>query len=274
MTAPTVTIEPTAGHVLPRLREAWTARELLYFLTLRDCKVRYAQTVLGWLWAIVQPLGMTLVFTLAFRKLGNVKTDGVVYPLFALAGLSLWTFFQRAVVTGADSLVTNAPLLTKTACPRLLLPFSAVASAIVDLLVAMALLFVITLLYGHALSWRLVILPAVVVLTVALATGIAVTLSAINVRRRDVRNALPFGMQLLLFLSPIAYSLSTLGQPAETILALNPLVGIVEAFRWAVLATPPPSLLAMGLSIAITLTLLAAGTAYFARVARDFADVA
>jgi lipopolysaccharide transport system permease protein len=272
--APTTVIESTAGAVGPRLREAWQNRELLYFLTLREVKVRYAQTILGWLWAIVQPLGMTLVFTFAFSKLGKVETDGVKYPVFAFVGLAFWTFFSRAVVAAADSLVTNAPLLTKTSCPRLLMPLSAITSAIFDLLIAMGVMFAVVLAYGESLTWRLAVAPAVLLLGVALATGLGVALAGVNVRHRDVRNALPFAMQLLLFVSPIAYSLGTLGRGGITLVSLNPLVGVVEAFRWSIIGTPAPQSGTLALSIGITVVLLAVSLTYFARVARDFADVA
>jgi ABC-type polysaccharide/polyol phosphate export permease len=267
-------IEPTRGAVLPRVREAWRARELLWFLTLRDLKVRYAQTVLGWLWALVQPLGMTLVFTFAFSKLGDVDTEGVPYPLFVLAGLAFWTFFQRAVSTGADSLVLNAALVTKTSAPRLLLPLSAIASAFVDLIIAVALFLVVAVLYGESFGPQLVLALPALALGALLATGLAVGLSAVNVRRRDIRNGLPFALQLLLFLSPIAYSLGEVGDAGLTLLALNPLVGIIEAFRWAVLDTPAPGAWTMASAVGITAGLLVVGAMYFSRVARDFADVA
>lgn len=270
-TALTVVIEPTAGAPLPRLTEAWHNRELLYFLTLRDVKVRYAQTVLGWLWAIAQPVGMTLVFTLAFSRLGKVQTDGVKYPVFAFVGLTFWTFFSRAVQGASESLVTNTPLITKTACPRLLLPLSAITSALFDLVIALAMMFIVLLIYGQSLNWRLVFFPAVILLGVTLAVGLGVILTSVNVRHRDVRNALPFAMQLLLFLSPIAYSLSSL---AGSFIWINPLVGIVEAFRWSVIGTPAPTMIALLWAIGISIVLLVGGLVYFARVARDFADVA
>ena len=195
MTSSTVTtIRPTSGSPWPRIEEAWRNRELLYFLTLRDIKVRYAQTILGWLWTVVQPLGMTLVFTLAFSKIGNVQTEGVPYPVYAMTGLAFWTFFQRAVSTSADSLITNAALLTKTSCPRLLMPASAIASALFDLLIALVVMLVVVFAWGEEVSWRLLVMPAIIVWGVALATGLGVLLAAINVHHRDVRNGLPFAL--------------------------------------------------------------------------------
>ena len=269
-----VVIEPTGGAVWPRLREAWDSRELLRFLTLRDIKARYVQTALGWFWTIFQPLGLMLVFTFAFSRLGNVKTDGVAYPVFALTGLAFWTYFQRAVTEGSQSLVLNAPLLTKTSCPRLLMPLSAVAAPLVDLVTAYVLVLVFLFAYGIEPTWRWLAFPAPVLVGVALAAALSILLSAMNVRYRDVRNALPFLIQFLLFLSPFAYSLSEVHGAAQIVISINPLVGIVEGIRWSLLATPPPSVAAVVFSCSITLALLAGGLKYFSRFARDFADVA
>jgi lipopolysaccharide transport system permease protein len=273
-TLPVVVIQPTGGAVWPRLREAWENRELLLFLTLRDIKARYVQTMLGWLWTVFQPLGLMLVFTFVFRRLGHVKADGVAYPVFALAGLALWTYFQRAVSEGSQSLVLNAPLLTKTSCPRLLMPLSAVAAPLVDLVAAFALVVVFIFSYGIAPTWRWLAFPVPIALGIVLAAGLAVFLSAINVRYRDVRNALPFLVQFLLFLSPFAYSLSSVHGTTKLLVSLNPLVGIVEAIRWSLLGTPAPSAVAVGFSVGVTAALLVLGLRYFSRFARDFADVA
>lgn len=267
-------VEPTGGAIVPRVKESWRDRELLYFLAARDVKVRYAQTLLGWFWAVLQPLGLMLVFLFAFRTLGNVQTDGVPYVLFAFAGLAFWTFFSRAVGAAADSLVLNAPLLTKTAAARLLMPLAAIAAALVDLAITMVLLVVFVAIYGHPLTWRLALLPAVVALGLLLVSGLGILLSAINVRYRDIRNALPFAIQLLLFISPIGYSLSTLSDKAIRVLSINPLVGIIEAWRWCWLGTPAPSAWALGWAIAVPFVLMAVGLRYFSRVSRDFADVA
>jgi lipopolysaccharide transport system permease protein len=244
------------------------------FLTLRDIKARYVQTALGWFWTVFQPLGLMLVFLFAFHRLGNVKTDGVVYPVFALAGLAFWSYFQRAVSEGSQSLVLNAPLLTKTSCPRLLMPLSAAAAPLVDLVTAYGLVLVFVFAYGIDPTWRWVVFPLPILLGVTLAAALGVFLSAVNVRYRDVRNALPFLVQFLLFLSPFAYSLSGLRGTAKLLISINPLVGIVEAIRWSLLATPPPSAVAIGFSCGITALILLVGLRYFSRFARDFADVA
>jgi ABC-type polysaccharide/polyol phosphate export permease len=269
-----VVIQPTGGAVWPRLREAWENRELLLFLTLRDIKARYVQTALGWFWTVFQPLGLMLVFTFAFHRLGDVESDGVAYPVFALTGLAFWTYFQRAVTEGSQSLVLNAPLLTKTSCPRLLMPLSAVAAPFVDLVTSYAVAIAFVLVYGIEPTWRWLVLPLPIALGIALTAGLGILLSALNVRYRDIRNALPFLIQFLLFISPFAYSLSSVHGTGELIVSINPLVGIVEGIRWSLLDTPAPSAVAIGFSCAITALLLACGLRYFSRFARDFADVA
>jgi lipopolysaccharide transport system permease protein len=265
---PVVVVEPRSGWAIPSFSELWQYRELLYFLTWRDIKVRYSQTLLGGTWAIVQPLMLMLVFTFAFRRLAKVETGSVAYPVFVLAGLVFWTFFSKAVTAGSDSLITNVQLLTKVYCPRLLIPIATVLSGLVDICLSLAFFLVFAGAYGYTPSWRLVVLPAALLLGLILAVGASVLLSAVNVRYRDVRQALPFVVMLLLFLSPIAY-------PIESeLLAVNPLVGIVELFRWSLIGGAGPSPLDLGLAITVSLVLLLVGSAYFSRVERVFADVA
>jgi lipopolysaccharide transport system permease protein len=253
---------------MPKFAELWHFRELLYFLTWRDIKVRYSQTVLGGAWAIFQPVMLMLVFTFAFRRLAKIETGTLPYPVFALAGLVFWTFFSKAVTQGSDSLVTNAQLLTKIYCPRLLIPISAVLSGLIDFCLSLAFFFVFAAAYGYLPSWRLLFLPAALLLGLVLAFGASLLLSAVNVRYRDIRQALPFVVLLLLFVSPIAY-------PIETeLLSVNPLVGIVELFRWSLVGGLAPTPLDLGLAMTVACGLLIAGAAYFSRVERTFADVA
>ena len=267
-------IEPTAGHVRPRVVEAWRNRDLFWFLTLRDIKARYVQTRLGWLWTVAQPLGIMLVFAFAFRRVGNVGSDGVTYAVFALVGVGLWTVLGRALQMAAESLVANAPLLTKTPCPRLLMPLAAVAATLLDLLIVLVLLLVFSMLFGYYPTWHLLLAPAALALGLLFVTGFGLLLSTFNVRYRDVRNSLPMLLPLFLLLSPIAYPLSTLGPQAEAALALNPLVGIIEAFRWTILPTTPPSAVALGLSVSISVGITLIALVVFSRFSRDFADVA
>jgi lipopolysaccharide transport system permease protein len=265
---PAVVIEPRTGWAVPSFAELWQYRELLYFLTWRDIKVRYSQTLLGGAWAIVQPLMLMLVFTFAFRRLAKVETGTLAYPVFALAGLVFWTFFSKAVTAGSDSLITNVQLLTKVYCPRLLIPIATVLSGLVDVCLSLAFFLVFAAAYGYPPSWRLVALPAALLLGLILAIGVSVLLSAVNIRYRDVRQALPFLIMLLLFLSPIAYPITS------DLLAVNPLVGIVELWRWSLVGGAGPSALDLGLAITVSLVLLMVGAAYFSRVERVFADVA
>jgi lipopolysaccharide transport system permease protein len=267
-------IRPAGGWTKPRLRDAWHHRELLYYFVARDLKVRYAQTLLGAFWTFFQPIGMMLVFTFAFRKLGRVQTEGVPYPIFVFAGLAFWTFFSRAVLAGADSLVANAALLTKTSLPRVLLPLAAIVSSIVDFLVTFVLLIGFAAWYGYYPNWRLLLVVPTMVVGVTLTLGMSLLLASVNVQWRDVRNILPMFVQLLLFASPVVYSLSLLGPRWAKFLAVNPLVGIVTGFRWSFLQTGPPTHFQIETAVGITLAALAAGIAYFGRVERLFADVA
>jgi len=270
----TVVMQATSGWVFPPLRENWQRRELLYFFARRDIKLKYAQTKLGWLWTFVQPVVMMLVFTLAFRKLGRVATESIPYPVFTFAGLTLWLFISRSIANGAESLIANSQVLTRTACPRLLMPLSSILSGLFDLAITFLILVGFAALYGIYPTWRFALAPLTILLAMTLVLGLSLILSAVNVRHRDVRNLLPLALQLLLFLSPIAYPLNTLGPKWTTVFAFNPLVGVIEAFRWSVVGTPPPTSLELGVSITAAVAFLTGGLAYFSRAERVFADVA
>lgn len=269
--APVTIIRPTRGFMPPRLGELWHYRELCAFLVWRDIKVRYAQTFLGAAWTFFQPLAMMLVFTFAFSRLGQIFTNDVPYPVFALSGLAVWTFVSRGVFQGSTSLVTNQPLVTKTSCPRILIPLAAVISMLLDFVISFALFVVLAAAYGLFPSWRYVFVLPLLAVTFAFTFGISLILSALNVRYRDVNQALPFLIQLWFFLSPVAYTLPITKQPWLSLVALNPLVGLIEAFRWAVLGTPRPQGLLL-VAIAISIAWLLAGLTHFARVERTFAD--
>lgn len=265
-------IRPTTGRIPIDGRELWNYRELFAFLVWRDIKVRYAQTALGAAWMVFQPLAMMLVYTFAFSHLAKVNIPGIPYPLFALSGLTLWIFVSRGVMLGSDSLVSNIPIVTKTSSPRILIPLAAVVSVFVDFLIALALFLVIAGTYGRYPSWRFAFVPPLLLVAFTLALGISLFLSATNVRYRDVGQALPFIVQLWFFLSPVAYLLQTPGHSWETVIqGLNPLVGLILAFRWALLGTPPPHGLLI-FSIVIALVVLAVGLLRFARLERTLAD--
>jgi lipopolysaccharide transport system permease protein len=269
---PVLVIEPTTGLLPPRLGELWSYREVFATLVWRDIKVRYAQTALGGAWMVFQPLALMLVYTFAFSHLAKVSVPGYPYPVFALSGLTLWIFVSRGVFLGSESLVTNIPLVTKTSCPRSLIPLAAVVSVFVDFLVALALFFVISALYGIYPTWRVVFVPGLLFAAFVLTLGLSLFLSATNVRYRDVGQALPFLITLWFFLSPVAYQLQTPAHSWETaIQALNPLVGLLTGLRWALLATPAPHGL-LAIDLLICAAVFVAGLLRFAQAERTIAD--
>lgn len=270
--APVTVIEPTLRRVPLRPSELWRYRELFLFLVWRDIKVRYAQTFLGGAWMVFQPLAMMLVYTFAFGYLARVNIPDVPYPLFALAGLTLWIFISRGLTLGADSLIHNIPIVTKTSSPRVIIPLAAVVAVLVDFAIALVLFLVIAAGYGRYPTWRFAFVPPLLLATFVLTLGLALFLSATNVRYRDVSQALPFLTQLWFFLSPIAYLLETPGHSWQTVVqAANPLVGLILAFRWALLGTPPPHGLLL-IALAETAVIVVVGTLHFAKLERTIAD--
>src|SRR5262245_40336398 len=227
---PLVRITPGEDRSGLNLRELWAYRELLYFLTWRDVKVRYKQTLLGAAWAIIQPLFAMLIFTLFFGRLAGVPSDGIPYPLFAYAGLLPWTFFSNAVTSSGNSLVGSANLITKVYFPRMIIPGAAVAAGLIDLLVAFVILIVLMVYYQVGVTIHILMAPALVVLTTLLATGCGMWMSALNVKYRDIRYALPFAIQLWMFATPIIYPLSLIPSDYRWLLKLNPLSGIIEGY--------------------------------------------
>jgi lipopolysaccharide transport system permease protein len=266
-------IRPQNRRVAISFAELWTYRELFAFLVWRDIKVRYAQTALGAAWMIFQPLAMMLVYTFAFSHLARVNIPGTPYPLFALSGLTLWIFVSRATVLGSDSLVHNIPIVTKTPSPRFLIPLAAVVATCVDFLIALSLFLGIAgAVYGRAPSWHLIFAPFILFVAFLLTLGLAFGLSATNVRYRDVGQALPFLVQLWFFLSPVAYLLQTPGHSWETVIqAVNPLVGLILAFRWCLLDAPPPHGLLV-VAVIVSLVIFILGVLRFSRVESTLAD--
>jgi lipopolysaccharide transport system permease protein len=270
---PLVRIEPSKGWVALRLRELWAYRELLYFLTWRDIKVRYKQTAIGAAWAIIQPFCTMVVFSIFFGRLAKMPSDGVPYPVFAYAALVPWTFFANGLSASADSVVSNANLIKKVYFPRLAVPISGVISGVVDFVLAFAVLLAMMLYFGIVPTWKVVWLPLFALLAVVTALGVGLWLSAMNAQYRDVRYAVPFLTQFWLFATPVAYPSSLLSEPWRTVYALNPMVGVVEGFRWALLgtATTPGSM--MLVSATASLLILVTGAFYFRRMEKTFADV-
>jgi lipopolysaccharide transport system permease protein len=268
----TVVIKPTSGRIPPRLDELWAFRELFLILVWRDIKVRYAQTKLGFAWMLFQPLALLLVYTFAFSHLARLTIPGVPYAVFALAGLTLWIFVSRATMTGSESLVMNLAIVTKTAAPRILIPLAANVSVLVDYIVSFVLFLVISSLYGIYPTWKIVFTLPLLLVAFTLTTGISLFLSATNVRYRDVGQALPFLITLWFFLSPVAYQLKTPGLSWQTIVqAANPLVGLLLAFRWALLGTPAPHGLFVA-SLIVTAAVFVFGVMRFAQAERTLAD--
>ncbi|HEV2802863.1 MAG TPA: ABC transporter permease [Pyrinomonadaceae bacterium] len=269
---PLVRIRPRTSRVALDLGDLWAYRELLYFLTWRDIKVRYKQTVLGAAWAILQPLFLMLIFTLLFARVAGLTPDGVPYPLFAFTGLVPWTFFANAVTTSGNSLVGNANLITKVYFPRMLVPLAAVAAGLVDFALSFALLVALLVYYGVRPTWQLALLPALVVLTTLCAAVTGLLLSALNVKYRDIRFALPFLIQLWLFVSSVILPSSVVPERWRWLLALNPMSGIIESYR-AVLLGLPLDWMALLTASLTTLVLLLCSVVVFRRMEKQFADI-
>lgn len=271
--AETIRLQPTGGfgRVLSP-HELWRYRDLAFQIAARDVTVRYRQTALGAAWAILQPVGFMVVFSLFFGRVAGVSSDGLPYALFSLAALVPWTYFANCLLLGSESLVANSALVAKIYFPRIFMPAGVLAAGFVDLGVSLVILFAIVLIYGFVPSLAVLALPLLVLIMVAAALGVTAGLSALNVRYRDVRYVIPFAIQMWLFATPIAYPSSLIDEPWRTLSAVNPMVGVVEGFRWATLSTGDAPSALIGVSAASALVLLIAGLAYFDRVERSFAD--
>src|SRR5437764_243350 len=232
---PVIIIERAQSWGAVNLRELWAHRELLYFLTWRDLKVRYKQTALGVLWVILQPLLTMLVFTLLFGRLAGFdeRTGGIPYPIFAFAGLLPWTFFSTAITNSGNSLVGSAHLITKIYFPRMIIPAAAVAAGLVDFALSFTILAALMVYYGVGVTWGLLLLPVLMILVTLLALGVGMLLSALNVKYRDIRQVLPFMVQIWMFLSPVIYPSALVPGKWRWVFALNPMTGIIEGFRAA-----------------------------------------
>jgi lipopolysaccharide transport system permease protein len=253
-------------------RELWRYRDLAFQIAARDVTVRYRQTALGAAWAILQPVGLMVVFSLFFGRVAGVASDGLPYALFSLSGLVAWTYFANALMLGSESLVSNSALVAKIYFPRIFMPAGVIAAGFLDLAISLLILFVVVVIYGIVPTVAVLFLPILVAIMVATALGVTAALSAINVRYRDVRYVVPFAVQMWLFATPVAYPSSLIEEPWRTITAINPMVGVVEGFRWATLGTNDAPWSLIGISAASALVLLVAGLAYFDRVERSFAD--
>jgi lipopolysaccharide transport system permease protein len=270
---PVIVIKPSRGWVSLKLLEMWEYRELLYFLTLRDIKVRYKQTVLGVAWAIIQPFFTMVVFSLFFGSLAHVPSDGIPYPIFSYAALVPWTFFANGLIQSSNSIVGHANLVRKVYFPRLTIPTAAVLSGVVDFILAFIVLLGMMLFYGIVPTLNILWLPFFLALALVTALGVGLWLSAMNVQFRDVRHIVPFLTQFWLFVTPIAYPSSLLSEPWRTLYGINPMAGVVEGFRWVLLGadtTPGPMVIA---SSFVAVGLLVSGAFCFRRLEKTFADV-
>lgn len=270
---PVFRVAPRRGWVSLRLNDVWQYRELLYFLTWRDVKVRYKQTALGAAWAVIQPLFTMLVFSLFFGRLAKMPSDGLPYPVFAYAALVPWTFFANGLAQSADSLVGSANLLRKVYFPRLLIPMATVMSGLLDFGIAFLVLLGLMVWYGVLPTVNIVWLPLFLLLALVTALGVGLWLSALNVLFRDVRYTVPFLVQFWLFATPIAYPSSLLPEPWRIVYGLNPMAGVVEGFRWALLGTSHAPGPMVGVSACVSVALLVGGAYYFRRMETTFADM-
>jgi lipopolysaccharide transport system permease protein len=270
---PVTRLEPASVLRPADLADVWKHRELLYFLALRDVKVRYKQTAFGVGWALLQPVLMVLLFSLVFGRLAKIPSAGLPYPVFAFAALVPWTFFANGVLAGSNSVVSTPNLVTKIYFPRVLMPTASVLSGVPDVAIASAVLLVTTLAYGIVPGPEALLLLPLLLLAMLTAVGVALWLGALNVEYRDVRYTLPFLIQLWLFATPVVYPSSLAGEPWRTIIGINPMAGVVEGFRWALLdARPAPGgllLASIGTAVAVFVT----GYLYFRHVEDRFADV-
>jgi len=271
---PVLMIRPSRGWMRLNLRELWEYRELLYFLVWRDIKVRYKQTALGAAWAVLQPVLTMLVFSVFFGRLAKVPSDGVPYPIFAYCALLPWQLFAYALTESANSLVGSQNLIKKVYFPRLVVPISSVLAGLVDFGISFVVLLVLMLYYRIVPTWAVALLPLFIVLALATALSVGLWLSALNVEFRDVRYTIPFLTQFWMFATPVAYPSSLVPARWRPLLGLNPMAGVVDGFRWALLGqTGAPGPL-LWVSIGAVAALLFGGLMYFRRMESTFADVA
>lgn len=267
-----IKIKPSNSWINLDLKDLWVYRELLYFLTLRDIQIRYKQTVFGVLWAVIQPLLTTAISTVIFSQFIRFESDKIAYPLFALSGWLIWLFANTSINNASNSLVGNANLVTKVYFPRLIVPISASLAGLLDLAIGFVILVAMMFYYGAALTWQIVFLPIFFALAIILTLSIGVAFAALNVRFRDVKYALPFGLQVWMFATPIFYQTQTLSDKWRFVLSFNPLTGVLEGFRGSLFGTQI-NWQTIGISAVTTIILLFVSLFIFKRMEDDFADL-
>lgn len=265
-------LKPPTGWTSLRLKEFWAYRELLYFLTWRDVKVRYKQTALGAAWALLQPLAAMVIFSLFFGRVANMPSDGLPYPVFVLTGLVPWMFFANGLTQASNSLVGNSRLITKVYFPRLIIPVATILAGLVDFFVSFVLLIGMMVIYHITPTWNILFLPVFLLLACITALGVGLWFSAWNVQYRDVQYIIPFIAQFWMYATPVPYPSSRINEPWRTLSALNPMVGVVEGFRWSLLGVahyPGPLVF---VSVGAAIGVLIGGAYYFRRMEKSFAD--
>jgi lipopolysaccharide transport system permease protein len=270
---PTVVIQPRKSLFHLDLKALWQYRELLYFLVWRDVKVRYKQTVIGAGWAVLQPFMTMVIFTVIFGKFAKIPSDGLPYPIFAYTALLPWTYFAQAISRSGASLVSNAHLISKVYFPRLVVPISAAVAPLVDFAISFVFLLGMMIWYGAAPTWGILALPFFLLLALFTALAVALWLSALNVKYRDIGHTIPFLVQFWMYASPVAYPVSLVPEQWRLLYSLNPMAGVIEGFRWALLGKESPDLGVMAVSVVVVLLLLLGGLVYFKQMERTFADV-
>lgn len=265
-------IQPKRGIAALEFGDLWAYRELLYFLAWRDIKVRYKQTVLGVTWAIIQPLFTMVVFSIFFGKLGKIPSDGLPYPIFTFVALLPWQLFAHSLTHSSQSLVAEARLITKVYFPRLIIPIASVLAGLVDFAITFGILLALMFYYGMTPTLKILFLPAFIIMAVVSALAVGLWLSALNVKYRDVRYTVPFLTQFWLFVSPVAYPSSMVPEQWQWLYGLNPMAGVIESFRWALLGSSPP-IATIYVSIVLTGILFVGGLYYFRSTERFFADL-
>ncbi len=274
---PTIYIRPARGWIGLNLKDLWAYRELVYFLIWRDIKVRYKQAFLGVGWAVLQPLATMIIFTVIFGTLAKLPPDAGIpaawYPVFSFAGVLPWQLFQGALSRSSISLVGNSNLLTKVYFPRLIIPLAAVTAGVVDFLISFLLMVILMVIYQVPFTWRLLVLPPLVILALMTALAVGLWLAALNVQYRDIQQMVPFVLNAWMYASPVAYSIDIINVSPiwKLVYGLNPMAGIIQGFRWALIGSQPPTGL-MAVSLAVMAALLVSGLYYFRRMERHFAD--
>jgi len=270
---PIITIRPSRGWVFPHIRDVWAYRELLYFLVWRDLKVRYKQTVLGILWAIIQPFFLMVIFSIFFGKLGKIPSEGIPYPIFAYTALLPWSYFAQSLNACSNSLVANSHLITKVYFPRLIIPISSVLSGVVDFAISFSILLGLMFYYQIFPNLMVLLLPLLILMAMATALGAGLWLSALNVQYRDIRYVISFLIQFWFFATPVVYPTSLVPGMWRFFYGLNPMVGVVEGFRGALLGKGQLDWSMFMVSIMVVVFLVITGTFYFRRMEKGFADI-